>query len=100
MGQRALDRQRDGVRLADGYLFRPSALDEYSIVEGKPLSARVRCERGFVIERGDWRTRIRSDSTMTSDATAFHVTNVLEAFADGERVFAKTWRFTVPRTLV
>jgi hypothetical protein len=53
-----------------------------------------------VIERGDWRTRVTSASTMTSDARSFHVTNLLEAYEDDTRVFAKSWVFSVPRDLV
>jgi hypothetical protein len=88
------------VRFEDGLAFLPSAFDEHVIVDGKPLSARVRCERSFVVERGDWRTRVESTSTMTSDAHSFHVTNVLEAYEDDVRVFVKNWRFSVPRDLV
>ncbi len=91
---------RDGARFEDGLLLLPTALDEHVIVDGKPLSARVRCERSFVIERGDWRTRVESTSTLTSDASSFHVTNVLEAYEDGVRVFVKNWLFSVPRDLV
>jgi hypothetical protein len=91
---------RDGVRFDDGALFWPGAFDEHVIVDGKPLSASVRCERSCVIERGDWRTRVTSASTMTSDAASFHVTNLLEAYEDETRVFAKSWVFSVPRDLV
>ena len=91
---------RDGVRFDDGLVFQPSAFDEHVIVDGKPLSARVQCERSFVIERGDWRTRVETTSTMSSDARSFHVTNVLEAYEDDVRLFVKNWLFSVPRDLV
>jgi hypothetical protein len=91
---------RDGLRFDDGTLFLPGALDEHVIVDGKPLSASVRCERSCAIERGDWRIRVTSASTMTSDAGAFHVTNLLEAYEDDARVFVKSWVFSVPRDLV
>jgi uncharacterized protein len=91
---------RDGMRFDDGVVFLPSAFDEHVIVDGKPLSASVRCERSCVIERGDWRTRVTSVSTMTSDASSFHVTNLLEAYEDETRVFAKSWVSSVPRDLV
>jgi len=91
---------RDGVRFDDGLVFQPSAFDEHVIVDGKPLSARVQCERSFVIERGDWRTRVETRSTMSSDARSFHVTNVLEAYEDDVRLFVKNWLFSVPRDLV
>jgi len=53
-----------------------------------------------VIERGDWRTRVETRSTMSSDARSFHVTNVLEAYEDDVRLFVKNWLFSVPRDLV
>jgi len=37
---------------------------------------------------------------MTSDATHFHVTNILHAYEGDVRVFAKTWTFSVKRDLV
>jgi hypothetical protein len=37
---------------------------------------------------------------MTSDASSFHVTNLLEAYEDETRVFAKSWVSSVPRDLV
>lgn len=74
--------------------------DIYTIVEGDPLSATVRCERLLEYQRGDWRVRIETASTMTGDATTFHVTNLLDAYEGNTRVFTKTWTFSVPRDFV
>jgi hypothetical protein len=50
--------------------------------------------------RGAWRTRVETDSRMTSSATAFHVTQRLDAFEADERVFTRTWELSFPRDLV
>lgn len=71
--------------------------DLYSILEGQPLSMKVRCDRILEYQREAWRVRIETTSTMTSDATHFHVTNTLEAYEGPTRVFAKTWTFKVGR---
>jgi putative CocE/NonD family hydrolase len=72
----------------------------HSIVEGEPLSALNRYEREITIARGDWRTRVHTVSTLSSTVNEFQVTNVLEGFEGDARVFAKTWRFSVPRNHV
>jgi putative CocE/NonD family hydrolase len=93
---------RDGWRYLDdgGLFYFPQARNEFSIVDGDPLSATVRCENTIVVERGDWRTRVETHSTMTSTRAAFLVTNELEAFEGELRIFAKAWTFEVPRRLV
>lgn len=73
--------------------------DAYSILEGQPLSMQVRCDRRLEYRRDAWQVRIETTSTMTSDATHFHVTNALEAYEGTTRVFAKTWTFKTEREL-
>ena len=87
-----------GFRLADsGLSHEHERRDTYTIVEGNPLSAEVRCTHTIRVGRGDWQTRIETASTMSADATDFHTTNVLEAYEGDVRVFAKTWACTTPR---
>lgn len=74
--------------------------DTYTIVEGDPLSANVRCDRTIGIARGDWRTRVETTSTMSADAETFRVSNVLDAYEGNTRIFNKSCTFTVPRDLV
>ncbi|MBS1251298.1 MAG: Cocaine esterase [Anaerolineales bacterium] len=81
----------------DGLEHAGTVTDIYTIVEGDPLSAEVRCERTVHVGRGDWHTRVETVSTMTSDAESFHVTNLVDAYEGNTRVFTKTWTFTVPR---
>jgi uncharacterized protein len=83
-----------------GVEYEETGRDIFSIVEGDPLSAKVRCERRMAIARGNWRTRVETQSVMSCDTTNFLVTNVLEAYDGETRVFAKTWTLSVPRDFV
>jgi len=47
--------------------------------------------------RGAWRVRVETSSTMSADAEAFYVTNVLDAYEGNTRIFTKTRDFKVPR---
>ncbi|HHW74398.1 MAG TPA: CocE/NonD family hydrolase [Firmicutes bacterium] len=86
------------LRLADNDLVYDSTLENiYSIVEGEPLSARVRCTRCIEISRGDWITRVKTLSVMTSDENHFHLTNVIDAYEGEVRVFTKSWATAIPR---
>jgi len=74
--------------------------DHFSIVEGEPLSACVTCRGKIGLRRGDWAVRAETYSRMTSDAEAFHLTHVLDAYEGEVCVFNKTWDVTIPRNLV
>jgi putative CocE/NonD family hydrolase len=77
-----------------------SGVDTYSIVEGNPLSAQVRCDWTIGLARGDWRVRVVTSSVMTSDAESFLLTDSLDAYEGEERVFAKRWSERIPRDCV
>ncbi|HXV43605.1 MAG TPA: CocE/NonD family hydrolase C-terminal non-catalytic domain-containing protein, partial [Anaerolineae bacterium] len=89
------------VRLSDnGLETEDITTNSYTITEGDPLSAAVRCEQFLAYQRGDWRIRIATTSTMTADATHFHITSLLDAYEGATRIFTKSWTFSVPRDLV
>jgi hypothetical protein len=90
------------LQTANGIVCEAGGLEEYSLVEGQPLSAMVRSEHSIVIRQADdsWRTRVETRSSMSADARHFHLTNVLEAFEGEARVFARTWHRSIPRDLV
>ncbi len=85
---------------ASGVEFEVFGPNVFSMVDGDPLSAFVRCERLDSFGRGNWQTRVETASTMSADANAFHLTNALDAYEGAVRVFAKTWTLSVPRDLV
>lgn len=91
----------EGYRIrADGLEYDAVSTDTYSIVEGEPLSATVRCDRAITVARGSWSTRVQTRSTMSADARQFHVTNAIDAYEGPVRVVAKTWAVSIPRDLV
>jgi hypothetical protein len=85
------------AELAGGLEYGELAEQEYSIVEGDPLSASVRCQWRISIGRGEWRTRIETESTMTADAASFHLENTLRAFEGDSQVFQRIWTDAVSR---
>lgn len=90
----------NGYRFPDGLVYTHAARDDFSIVEGDPLSAAVGAVHSIVIARGRWSTRVEVTATMTADADSFHLDHCLEGHEDGVCVFGKTWSRTVPRDLL
>jgi putative CocE/NonD family hydrolase len=69
----------------------------YRIADGDPLSASLRVQCSSALGRGAWRTRVETDSRMTSTATEFIVTHELEAHEGDERIYSRSWTLTFPR---
>jgi putative CocE/NonD family hydrolase len=91
-----------GLRLPDhgGITFGEVDRDDWEIVEGDPLSARVSCRRTLDLGRGEWQTRIEALSVMTCTHDTFLVSTTLEAFEGNVRVFTRSWDHRIPRMLV
>ena len=75
-------------------------IERYTIRDGEPLSLKVHIERTLMLQREAWRVRIETVSTMTADATHFHLSNHLDAYEGDVRVFTKSWTKAIPRQLV
>lgn len=93
---------RDTQRLArtvpgTGTRYSESGTDEYSIVEGDPLSAAVRCERETCSESAGAAWCVRVVSEMVCDETSFHVTETYAAHEGESEVFSRTRRHRIPR---
>jgi uncharacterized protein len=73
------------------------AVDTYSIVEGDPLSAETRADWTIGLSRGDWRTKVKTASVMTSDRDAFLLTDSVEAYEGDHRIFSRSWTKRIPR---
>jgi putative CocE/NonD family hydrolase len=87
-------------QIANDLVYESTTTTRFRIVEGDPLSARIRCERAFNIGRGDWQTHVEVWSEQRSDLTTFYVDSACEAFVGSERLFSRTWTFQAPRDLV
>lgn len=86
--------------LGDGLEYREQERDVMRIADGVPLSAMVRCDRAFTVGREHWQVTVKTTSTMSATASTFQVTNVLDAYEAGQRVFTKTWHAELPRDCV
>ena len=96
---RLIDYSDEGARrlLPDGIEYGTLLNDTYTIVDGDPLSAHVRCERALHVGRSDWQVRIETVSEMSADATQFHLKNSLTAYEGEAAVFTRTWVTSIAR---
>jgi hypothetical protein len=69
----------------------------YRIADGDPLSAEVQVECMSALGRGDWRTRVETESRMTSTAAEFRVSQRVEAYEGDERIRSRAWELRFPR---
>jgi hypothetical protein len=83
--------------VSTGTYEREANVDRWMIRETDPLSARVRCEREFSLARPGFDVRIVSASEMWAEERVFVITDSLEAFEEGDRVFSKHETLQVPR---
>ena len=72
-------------------------LTTYRIVDGDPLSAEVHVRCSSALGRGDWQTRVDTESRMSSTATEFLVTQRLDAYEGDERIYSRSWELALPR---
>ena len=63
----------------------------YSIVEGDPLSASVRCERIVEVAGRDWNAVTEVDGSMTCDEHNFFVETHVRALDGDTTFFERTW---------
>jgi putative CocE/NonD family hydrolase len=89
-----------------GHLVYPHGMRElaeneavYSIVEGDPLSAEVRCFQAIEYQRGEHHVRVEARARMTCDRDSFLLEHELTATERGEPVRERTWTKRIPRDL-
>jgi len=80
-----------GIEMAD------TNVTTYRIVDGDPLSAEVRVACSTGVGRGDWQTRIDTDSRMTATPTEFLVTQRVDAYEGDTMLRSRTWELRFPR---
>jgi putative CocE/NonD family hydrolase len=85
---------------ANNLEYESTGASRFRIVDGDPLSARLRCERSFRVGRGDWQTRVEVGSELTSDTRTFHLVSTCDVFEGEARIFSRTWTDDIPRNLV
>ena len=87
----------DSMTLADGLTYTERGGDTFSVVEGDPLSAKADSAWSISVGRGEWQTRVETQSTVSGDAGSFRLTNRVDAYEGNVRVFGKTWTKVIPR---
>lgn len=73
--------------------------ESYRILPHDPLSARQECHWTEERERGDWKVRTETYSTMSASKTHWHVTGRLEAYENDVLVWSRDWDQKVKRKL-
>jgi putative CocE/NonD family hydrolase len=99
-GRRLLERSADYGRLrleGSGMELGGESRDRYGVSAGDPLSAEVRCERRLELARGDWHTRIETESSLRASETHLHVSAHLRALEGEAPLFERSWTFRIPR---
>jgi putative CocE/NonD family hydrolase len=85
-------------RLVDsGIEMEDTNVTTYRIADGDPLAAEVHVACLSALGRGDWRTRVETDSRMTATAAEFLVTQRMDAYEGEARVCSRTWELRFPR---
>ncbi len=83
----------DGIDLeTSGY-----AKDDFSIHPDEPLTARAEVTGFTAHERKGWRCETRTRTVMTATPTTFELEATLDAYEGDARVFAKSWKVSIPR---
>jgi uncharacterized protein len=96
-GRYELEVGMEGGIAQQGLRYYERSRDTFSIAEGAPLSAETRSQWTIELSRGDWDVRIETDSSLWGDAAALHLTNSVDAYEGGRRVFTRTWAAQIPR---
>ncbi len=86
----------DEIDLTLGYAI----AKKYRIHATDPLRAQTEVVQRIEFERGDWRVRIESSTSLKAEREHFHFKAELRAFESGDQVFIKAWDERIPRRLV
>ncbi|MGK3957619.1 CocE/NonD family hydrolase [Arthrobacter sp. R4] len=83
-----------------GLIYGASGQTIFSVQEGKPLSARIECRRGFSFSEDERPapTAVEVHTTMSCTSTDFIITTRLEAHEANQVIFERNWSRTLPRT--
>jgi hypothetical protein len=85
-------------RLVDaGTAMADTNVTTYRITDGDPLSAEVHVACMSALGRGDWQTRIETESRMTATATEFLVSQRADAYEGADLVRSRAWELRFPR---
>jgi len=87
-------RSRD---LAQDLVSGSESEDVWTIVANDPLSLTAECRRSSFLSRDEWKTETVSVSRLSCTETEWIISEEIEAFHNGEKVFSRQRREHVPR---
>jgi hypothetical protein len=73
------------------------AMERYSWVADDVTSVRGETSWSMGFARGEWNIQTETRTVLTSTETTFRLHAQLDAYEASERVFAHSWRLTIPR---
>ena len=85
---------------ATGTRYVEQGHDRWSVAPGRPLSARVQCDREISIDRDGWHIRVVTTSLQTCSAEEFFTHTTLRAYHGDELIFEDEGSSSVRRHLV
>lgn len=71
--------------------------EEWRINSDNPLSAKADIHWFTTMGRDDWQTSTEAQSSMTADASAFHIKATLRAWEGDDLVFERSFQRSIPR---
>ncbi|MDX1608941.1 MAG: CocE/NonD family hydrolase [Halofilum sp. (in: g-proteobacteria)] len=74
--------------------------ERYRVVDGDWQSPCGETRWRVSLARGEWEVTTITETLLTADPEAFHLTASLRAFENGELVHQRDWQRTIPRALV
>ena len=72
----------------------------YEIKDDDPTSMIAQYEYVTGFERGNWKPRVVATSKITTTTTHYNVSGELNAFYNGDKIFARVWDLEIKRELV
>ncbi|CQR46358.1 Cocaine esterase [Paraliobacillus sp. PM-2] len=87
----------DRLLVESGNSFGSINKNIYTIKENDPLSAHIQCDWELTVGRGDWQTKLITNSEMYGDLEYFYLTNTITAYENEKELTTKTWETKIPR---
>ena len=88
------------IAAAESLIARELRRETYTISPHDPLSAVSKCRWLMTRQRGDWSVRTICRTTLTADATHFHIAGDLRAFEGETEVFKRDWVDKIERGML
>ena len=75
-------------------------IDEFSIRDNDPLSAKATMQRKHVFARGDWKASVEARVELTATKERFQLTSSVDAYEGDKQIDSKSWNSSFKRDLL